>query len=512
MKVRAAFAIFVYIVAANIPFWMASHSIGLLLTGWFNVEFAMIGILSFFIRRTLTIWLLLGAMLLDMLRGIGATYMLSPLEMLRSARYVSESAPSHLWGIAVVTICIAVVCVMASLALDSRIDGRVRGYGASALAIFVIACGTVDVSTGHTTLFGQDRQLNTSRLTRVPTHALVMSELQRQGYSRTHPIGVNVSVPSASKMLARFETASSSSGTKDMLPNVVVIVVESWGKPLATDLEESLVRPYSGQGLLERYTLSQGTVPFYGPTIAGEARELCGSAMGFGLLTASVPELKRCLPETMNAMGYHSTAVHGYSARMFDRVDWYGRIGFDETWFRDQLQRQGLPMCPGPFPGTCDAATSVWIGDQLEKNSDSPQFIYWVTLNSHLPVPIPNLVKDPPSCSDRSITAENEAICSWYQLVFNVHRSVSELALRATMRPTIFLIVGDHAPPFSSARLRSQFSDRVVPYLLLVPKTDGTAESPGTTRSLAVVARPAAGARRAHLKKELKLSSSVVGG
>ena len=392
MKVRAAFAIFVYIVAANIPFWVASHSIGLLLTGWFNVEFVMIGILSFFIRRTPTIWLLLGAMVLDMLRGIGATYMLSPLEMLRSARYLPESAPSHLWGIGVVTICIAAVCVIASLALDGRIAGSTRGYGASALAIFVIACGgRSDVSTGHTTLFGQDGQLNTSRLTRAPTHALVMSELQRQGYIGTHPMGANVSVPSASKTLARFETASPSSRTNAMLPNVVVIVVESWGKAVATDLEGSLVRPYSGNGLSERYTLSQGTVPFYRPTVAGEARELCGSAMGFGLLTASALELKRCLPETMNAMGYHSMAVHGYSARMFDRVDWYGRIGFDETWFRDQLQGQGLPMCPGPFPGTCDADTSVWIGDQLEKNSDSPQFIYWVTLNSHLPVPIPNL-------------------------------------------------------------------------------------------------------------------------
>jgi hypothetical protein len=50
MKVRAAFAIFVYIVAANIPFWVASHSIGLLLTGLFNVELVFIGILSLFVR------------------------------------------------------------------------------------------------------------------------------------------------------------------------------------------------------------------------------------------------------------------------------------------------------------------------------------------------------------------------------------------------------------------------------------------------------------------------------
>ncbi len=512
MKVRTALAIFVYIVAANIPFWVASHSIGLLSTGWFNVEFVIIGILSFFIRRTLTIWLLLGAMLLDMLRGIGATYMLSPLEMLRSARYLSDAASSHLWGIAAVMMCIAVVPMIASLALDGGVSGRTRGYGVATLATFAITCGTVDVNTGHTMLFRRDRQLNTSRLTRAPTHALVMSELQRQGYSGTHPVGPNVSVPSASKMLAKFEIASPSPRTSSMLPNVVVIVVESWGKPLTTDLEESLVQPYSGKGLSERYTLSQGAVPFYGPTIAGEARELCGSAMGFGLLTATGSELKRCLPETMNAMGYHSTAVHGYSAQMFDRVDWYGRIGFDETWFRDQLVGQGLPTCPGPFSGTCDAATSVWIGDQLEKNSDSPQFIYWVTLNSHLPVPIPNLVKDPPLCSDSSITAENPAICSWYQLVFNVHRSVSELALRLTTRPTIFLIVGDHAPPFSSARLRSQFSDRVVPYVLLVPKRGGSPKGPEATRSLVVAARPPAGARTLHLKKELKLSSAPVGG
>ena len=110
-------------------------------------------------------------------------------------------------------------------------------------------------------------------------------------------------------------------------------------------------------------------------------------------------------------------------------------------------------MCPGPFPGICDAAAAGWIGDRLEQDIGSPQFIYWVTLNSHLPVPVPNEVKSAPACSDHEITAGDAAMCSWYQLVFNVHRSVSGLALRQTKRPTIFLIVGDHAPPFASMRL-----------------------------------------------------------
>ncbi len=146
-------------------------------------------------------------------------------------------------------------------------------------------------------------------------------------------------------------------------------------------------------------------------------------------------------------MGYQAQVWLDLAGRMYRPVpNGANRIGFDETWFRDRLQQQGLPLCPGPFPGICDAAVSVWIGDQLQRNSESPQLIYWVTLNSHLPVPIPNLVKAPPSCSNTSITAENPAICSWYQLIFNVHRSVVELALRSTTRPTVFIIVQDHIP------------------------------------------------------------------
>jgi hypothetical protein len=470
----------------------------------------VIGVLSLFLRRAVLVSLLVVAMLLDMLRGVNSTYLLSPFEMIRSARSLLEYAPSHSWGLAAIAICMAGTCLLVALAQDHQPTGWERTFIASTLVALAVVCVAIDVYTGHMSVLPQDRQLGTLRLTRSPTYSLVKSEHQHE-YNRRHFAGADVSVPSASKRMVRFDDASHSQWTKGTVPNVVLILVESWGRPLAVDLEESLVRPYSDERISEKYTLSRGTVPFYGPTVAGEARELCGSSMGFGLLTASAPELKGCLPGTMKAMGYHSTALHGYSARMFDRGEWYSRIGFDEAWFRDQLRGQGLPMCPGPFPGACDAAVSSWIGERLQESSDTPQFIYWVTLNSHLPVPISNGVKAAPSCSEHLGTAEAPAVCAWYQLVFNVHRSVSELALRATTRPTIFLIVGDHAPPFSSARLRSQFSDRVVPYVLLVPKRDGATENLGA-RSIAVVARRAAGARRPHLKKESKLSSSVVGG
>jgi len=39
-------------------------------------------------------------------------------------------------------------------------------------------------------------------------------------------------------------------------------------------------------------------------------------------------------------------------------------------------------------------------------------------------------------------------------------------------RPTVFVIVGDHAPPFGDPGLRSRFSQTDVPYVVLLPRSD----------------------------------------
>jgi hypothetical protein len=486
MKTRSYFVVLFYLFVANIPFWLASYSMGLRLKGPVSDEYVLIGILSLFVRRWIVVGLLVVAIGLDLLNGIASTYMLGIPELLGSAGSLHEFASSHVWSVAGVAICVWMACMMAALVSDIEIVGRERQYAASILGVFLLAGIAIDVATGHALALRQDRQLGSVSLTRMGSHFVVMAGIHRKMAPYQFTAGTNDAVVAAS---AKFERVSERQKMSVALPNVVLILVESWGRPLDRDLEESLVRPYADKNLVGKYTVERGTVPFYGPTVAGEARELCGTGIGFGLLTASRAELKSCLPIRMKAMGYRNTAVHGFTARMFDRGEWYGRIGFDEAWFRGRLQGQGLPVCPGPLPGICDAAAAKWIGDRLERDLDSPQFIYWVTLNSHLPVPIPNHVEAAPSCSGVSIVQDEPAMCSWYQLVFNVHRAAAEVALRATERPTVFLIVGDHAPPFSAENLRAQFSDEVVPYVLLTPKRDGVT----ATGFLAVASRsPAA--------------------
>jgi phosphoglycerol transferase MdoB-like AlkP superfamily enzyme len=250
-----------------------------------------------------------------------------------------------------------------------------------------------------------------------------------------------------------------------------MVLVESWGRADDSAMREALTRPYENVALQARYQVEEGMVPFYGGTIAGEARELCGNSMGYKLLSASERDVAGCLPGRLTGLGYEDIAVHGMNGHLFRRSSWYKTIGFKDQFFNDYFKQQGLPDCQGAFTGTCDADVAKWIGNRLEQNDSKPQFVHWMTLNSHLPVPMPPDLRTGAPCTADLGLSPGTALCSWYQLIANVHRSVAELAMGRLNRPTVFIVVGDHAPPFNDPALRDRFSKTDVPYLLLMPRT-----------------------------------------
>jgi phosphoglycerol transferase MdoB-like AlkP superfamily enzyme len=160
---------------------------------------------------------------------------------------------------------------------------------------------------------------------------------------------------------------------------------------------------------------------------------------------------------------------------MFDRSAWWNTAGFQEIWFHDQFRQQALPDCPGAFIGTCDVDIARWIGRRLETEEGAPDFIYWMTLNSHLPVPVPSALSGAAPCLESLSLQPDTAPCSLYQLIENVLESVAKVAMAKFARPTVFIIVGDHAPPFDYESARSSFSRFEVPYVLLLPR----ASNPG---------------------------------
>jgi hypothetical protein len=489
------FFVVFYAVLANIPFWYAKQEFKFFHDGWFCLEYAIVGLLALYIPRILAALLLFAVICTDVLCAICETYFLSPAECitnLRSMHEISGSRPVPLITVWVITL---IVVAIAAFFPITAIRRNARGRAALCLVGFIAICAGVDginVIRLHggipnplkparppdavkLSTFGQLRLVRrtTVRLVYLVVNDAGMAKMEKS-YQAAEVFPVESATGQAIKDTGLF--AMKDPATE---PNVVVVLLESWGLSTDATVRETLTKPYTQPALLARYQVQQGTAPFFGPTVEGEGRELCGSKIGFHLLTAAAKELQDCKPERFAAMGYEDISVHGLDGNMFSRLGWYKHLGFKESLFRDQFRALGLPDCVGAFTGTCDASIAAWIGQRLATTSAMPRFIYWVTLNSHLPVPVPAPLANAAPCSVAASLQTQPPLCSWYQLIENVHESVAQLAMMDESRPTIFVVVGDHAPPFGEAAIRMSFSSSEVPYVLLIPKQLGV---PAQTR------------------------------
>jgi hypothetical protein len=480
------FVIF-YGVLANCPFWAASPLLGILRNGWFCLEYTCVGLIALFVPCLFSALLLLLLIAADLVCGVSQTYYLSPTECLLNIGSVHELSTFRLLIVAAVIALALLVSGIAARFPFGVIRGAYRLRAAACLVVFAAVCLSVDCTkairkTGkvpnpfHLALEAQNdaaqlSYFNESYVSRLPLIRLVRNEAKYADLRmKIHASPVKASpFPSAAAVAVRSEIFAADKKGPQM-PNFVIVLVESWGLAADLSMRSALVQPYMQPALLAHYEVLQGTVPFYGPTIAGEARELCGNNMGFHILNASAQGLQGCLPDQLAALGYHGIALHGMDGHMFSRSTWYSTIGFQEEWFRSQFRQQGLPDCAGAFTGTCDATIAEWMRRRLETKDANPQFLYWVTLNSHLPVPVPAPLSDGASCSISPFLSQQPALCSWYQIIANVHLSVSQIAMGKLARPTVFVIVGDHAPAFADPALRSRFTRDVVPYVLLFPR------------------------------------------
>jgi hypothetical protein len=471
-----------YAILANVPFWTASPLLGLMRNGLFCLEYAAVGLLALFVPRLFSAGLLFAVIAADLICGVSQTFYLSPAECLRNSSFLYLlSGPRLIIVGAVVVLTLLVTAIAASIPVG-KITGIHRWIAAGCLVAFSIVSVSVDFVT---VVRGTGKVPNPFRLatpgdsvkssyysqlwiSRLPMIRLVRNEIKSLEVRNLATEAEPTPLASASAAAVGLAGLAGKKSGQEM-PNLVVVLLESWGLASDATVRSALAQPYLQPNLVGRYDVHQGTVPFYGATIPGEARELCDSKLGFHLPDATAQDLQSCLPGRLAALGYHNIAVHGMDGHMFNRSTWYSTIGFREEWFRDRFRQLGLQDCVGAFTGTCDAAVAQWIGERLDRQDSSPDFVYWITLNSHLPVPTPAPLPAADSCSITPLLAQQPAFCSWYQLVSNVHHSVAQLAMTELARPTVFVIVGDHAPPFSNPSLRNQFSSEVVPYIVLVP-------------------------------------------
>jgi hypothetical protein len=278
---------------------------------------------------------------------------------------------------------------------------------------------------------------------------------------------------------ADFDSASVETGLlglADGRRHLLVVIVESFGLPTDPALRSRLLSTFARPEMRGRYAISSGDTLFYGSTTNGEVREMCGRWGDYPDLLARKDA--GCLPARLAARGYETHAWHSFEGFMFERTRWYPNIGFQRSHFAAELRQAGAKPCPGVFAGVCDRDVPAQIASSL-KQAKRPQFAYWLTVNSHLPVVESNqLETDDCARYDAQINRDFPMICRQLAIFDEIGKSLSREVTAADFPATDILIVGDHIPPFFDRHHREQFAGDRVPWILLKarpsPKLDAT--------------------------------------
>ena len=277
---------------------------------------------------------------------------------------------------------------------------------------------------------------------------------------------------------AYFESASQKSdfyARADGKRNLVLVIVESLGAPHNNpEITRKLFGLYKHPKVTDIYDIETGTSLYYNSTTKGEIRELCGRWGDYhDLLDAKD---NSCQPAKLVKKGYITKSMHSFDGDFFERKIWYPNIGFQSQQFSPEIAQRGAQACGGVFPGVCDRDVPRLITEELKK-TDEPQFIYWLTVNAHLPVP-PGSNLDVDNCERISpkLAKDFPMICRQFAIFDSTDTALIKEITAEDFPDSDILIVGDHMPPYFDRYYRSQFDPEHVPYIYLKHKSPADAK------------------------------------
>lgn len=268
--------------------------------------------------------------------------------------------------------------------------------------------------------------------------------------------------------------------------NVVLVIVESLGNLNDDKARARIVAPIYDPRVTAKYDVSDGRIVYYGSTTSAEMRELCDTRAPYAEFTKTSGV--SCLPERLQMRGYATTAVHGFYSGVFERNRWYPKVGFEHMNFGEKLMPLFKRRCGTAFRGPCDADLPPVI-EQAAAKTKRPDFIYWLTLNTHIPV-APGEALTHFHCEKADNGFGVARVCRMAELWHDVFGAVAQLALNPAIGPAEILVVGDHAPPLWSKRGRGEFEAGKVPWYRLTPRDDVVASAFDGTGMDAAAATP----------------------
>jgi hypothetical protein len=441
-----------------------------------NVDYIILGTVCIFIPSRIVGALFTLLSLLDAFVFISGMYHFTPRELFLSMGYARYN-PLRLYSLPLFEIFVMALVIGFGAAL-SMMAAKTRNHSiplilAPLIGLFLLA----DVCNGTSTFPPFTKLPFYSRTQYValnPINSGVMATDIASFLSPNRPSMTHVD--SASQIAFRQWQGLHENDVPNA--NMVVVLVESWGKLEDNNaLTKAVASPLLSKEIRAKYLIKVGSVGFQGSTTNAELREICGLKGNYRDLF-SLRRL-RCLPDLFSSHGYHVTGMHGFRRDMFDRSSWWPLVGLRQTLFLEDFERAShLNKCGTAFPGLCDADLISLMADRLKEDR---QFVYALTINSHLPLPPSPESDGVLDCAKLPAQFHNErcALAQQWRRVFN---SLAQNVLRSDIKPTQFVIVGDHSPPLL-ATAEGRFSSSRVPYIILTPRVSGDGIHPSSLQS-----------------------------
>lgn len=444
---------FMLLALPNITFWWTAHYFGYQ-RPWFNIDYGLAYVLWLLGWRWLGFFAALLALAIDVLAGASQVYLLfDPGQLVQLLAFARQARPGF------------VVFFVALLLLNGCFYGVVAFFLArrkvtakvllSALAPLVLA----NIGPMLAELEYQQANLQLDRRTVILGSQI--DYLHRMFFRSDigHHLAELSNDETSFSPWTDQTAVENGWGKSDTLPrHLLLVVVESWGVPRNTDELEKQLLTLARPDAIE--LVSSGAVPFSGGTVAGELRELCKITSSKIYFKSNHAGELNCWPRRLKEMGYATTAFHAASGAMYQRNEWYAAIGFDRTYFMENYPRDA-GRCYS-FPGLCDTDMAPFIVETLAASKKS--FVYWMTLNSHLPYDAKDL-RDGPSadCAAFGMPADSPR-CAHYSLISQTFSRLIDALLKSGLHDTEIVLVGDHQPPFMQEGDRAAFVEHIVPF------------------------------------------------
>ena len=423
-----------FVIVPNLPFLLATTVFVperlLIVPFYFGA-----GMLALFLPRWIGPLIFLGVAAIDLLVLVCRAFFLGPMLAIQALVYLKNVNPQQsLFYVTVVLIMLAIAALMSFLTWRYR--HNLRSASPTLGFILLVAFMLFDGKVNHTwSMFGQ---FNT---------------------------------PPATFDSARSQNDITSSTVANRETNLFLVIVEGLGAQANPVSKALLSKHFQNQPLLDRFDVKFGTSNYFGSTTGAESRELCGRWGDYrDYLTA--PSYPNCLPNELAALGYETTSFHGFTPDMFSRDHWHPHIGFQTLKFENELLAaypKAFPeRCGSLFKGLCDTDIAAAVKAELIKADGKKRFVYWLTLNTH--VPFVAKEKSAMKCGTPESEIENKTVCQLTELWSDLFEQLSIIAADPNLPPTDILIVGDHNTPLFARAARENFTQGKVAWYYLKDK------------------------------------------